>query len=663
MKWFLAFIFYLAPIWAHGSDSSCAVISSHDLEPQKLAPNLVQMFTIPLRETGNFEFSLGDITAYYNSHPLTAGVIQLSNDVPGDMVSSRYKVNERGDFQAKNWHDVLPNVSTWQQAWDFNLPKFLANNKSISLVDASWKFHSALHFKVETPIRWYQPVGHRSDVYHYERTSYPLMKEWGNLPYPPLMELADEQVPLVNHRFTPEGPSTEEISSSKMNTPEFHRKMDQVSGSELTVGNKMEILLDNKSTKKKNELIKKAKRKIYVSTLVFIDDPATQEIVDLLIARHREGLDVRIIESDGPLAKLHKEVKNRFKAAGVPIVVADEFYKHSIMTVYHTKIVAIDDTEVIMGGQNMMDPELASEGTNFKNRDADIYIRGPGATDVIANFIKDWNRFINEGTARWPQPLIPQEDIDAIEALKAQERIDGLRGSDNYEVWFSSLPSLPSGMGRFIGQSPWDNIDSITNAHLMYLEEVKKYFLLTTPHLFERRTEGSPRHWLYRTTRTPFRNFNRLYDAFKKLVTTQPGFHFDLLTNGFDFTSNEANPITEGRVRQYIREGRIFRSNFRPTGLGAPIWINRVIFPNAYQIIQDVWLPHSNVRVWSHHSYLHSKWWLFDRLAVSIGSFNWMQNATDASYEATFITHDPEVLRRAEIELALDLANSVPFTK
>lgn len=621
--------------------SICSLIVDPSHAISQTRYSLPKLVKTPLREQGQFDFSLVDISTYYASHPMTSELFKLESP-PESMSELAYKMNDRGDFQMANWHETADNILDYQAAWNFQLSDFVSQYEGKDLIEAKQNF--------------FAPIAYDPKEFHYERP-YAYMREWGELPHPPIQNLDAKDIPVVNHRFTPEGPSAEAQVASAMNTAEFQKELDKRSQSELTIGNELQILMDSDSTEVKKKLIKKAKSSVFVSTLLFVNDATTMEIVDLLIEKAAQGLDVRVM-AEKSLSWIHGSALRKLRKNGVQVVYANDFFKYNSSVVYHTKIVAIDNSEVVMGGQNMLDADLGAKGTNFKNRDADLYVKGPGVTDIIWNFTQDWNHFANKFKIRkWGEPFT-KDQLQVYINKKAEERRQGLRGQEHYAQWFLYPAKLPKGTGRFIGQSPYNNVDTITEAHLMYLEATNKYFVLTNPHIFDTYTEDKPRG--LRISHKRFKNFNRLFTLMQDKLKNQDGYEMDLLTTGGDFATNEATPMAEIMTKDWLEKGKVLPSNLLFLLIR---WGNKKLFKLTYSLIQKDWLPLKNARIWAHQSYLHSKIWYFDGMAASIGSLNLHFNATDHSYEASFITHDPQVLRHSEQVLATDFANSIPFTK
>ena len=626
------------------SSYSCLrVLSRSYVQPPEITTGLREKFSIFtrfLREAGNHDFSEGEVISYYANNEETRQWLSFNFEA----TDAAYKINQEGEFQIQDWQTYYAGLFDLQTRWSFDFQGFIDVQGEDDFIHAKRKQYAGMFYNPQT--------------FKYEQRPYYFMKEWGGLSHPPVAEITEAEVSLVNAKFSPEGAETSIKENSIYKSPEFHNELDQRSESELTVGNELELLLDDKSYEKKMRNIREAKESIYVSSLVFVSESTVTALVDLLIQRHQEGLDVKVM-AEGVGSIMHGQEMRRLKRAGVPVVYASDFLNHNSIIVYHTKVIITDGVEVIVGGQNMLDADLASKGIDLKNRDADMWARGPMTADALENFMKDWNYFISKGFSIYGNhtvAMFSEEEFDRLEETKESQRANQLRGSNHYESWFSNYENRPSGMARFIGQSPYRNIDTITEAHLMYLNGLQDYLVLTTPHIFDTLTEDKPRGLRILSKR--YRNFNRLFQSIKAKLDANSGIEMDLLTTGVDFSVNEATPMTEARMQRLVEGGNYFRANMNL------LWLmrtNRRLYQTSYDHIQRDWIPQDNVRVWTHLSYLHSKIWLFDRMVASVGSFNFHYNATDHSYEATVLVQDEGFLKQVEQELSLDLANSSPM--
>lgn len=594
-----------------------------------------------LIDQGNFSVTQADLENYFRTNKVVAGSILLNRPMPAD---STYKINERYEFQIKNWYDQYENLSAMQQQFQIDIDKFINNQHASSFNEAKIKFFSALPFDDAT--------------YMHARPHY-YMKEWGNLNHPPLTSLGNATPEKISANYAPVDYDSDALNDSVFFKADFHRRIDEISKSELTSDNHFRIIVDSESFQEKLKHIREAKKSIWVSSLVFVNDETTRQIVDELINAVGRGVDVRVIVEKS-LSIYHRRLAAKMSEAGVKVVYADDFFRYNSMTVYHSKVMIFDGAQFISGGQNMIDADLGSEGTNFKNRDADILVNGPVVTDVIAVYMRDWNHFVTKNNIIFrhnqSNPAFSAADIADVETIKAQQRDAGVRGSQNYETWLSNKAQRMTGLSRFVSQTPGENVSVITDTYIEYLKTVKSYLGLTNPLAADTKTEFRPErglHLLY----SSYKNFNRLWSAIDAVVK-QPSIHVDYLTSGADFALNEAVPMTELRISRYLDRDANIRANINQ------VWMDRTNYRLArtpYQNLLNDYVPYPNVNVWIHNSFIHSKVVDIDHLVLSLGSFNIQHNATDHSYESTLFIQDVSAIKQAEAMLALDMANSVPL--
>ncbi|HEX4925014.1 MAG TPA: phospholipase D-like domain-containing protein, partial [Bdellovibrionales bacterium] len=307
-----------------------------------------------------------------------------------------------------------------------------------------------------------------------------------------------------------------------------------------------------------------------------------------------------------------------------------------------------------------------------------LIVEGPMVTDMRANFAEDWNHFANKnkyvGRNRRIAP-IPQSVIDAIEAQRAAERASGLRGADHYSRWLKDPEQRMNGIGRYIAQKPYKDINTITEAYLQYLDGVSNYLGITNPVPWDTRTEAPATRGL-RPHYLSFNNFNRLHDKVQELMRDRKGVRVDYITSGGDFAANEAVPMTVDRIAGYVERGAYVRANANQVWLDKTTpflnklkkpfenllkdYVVRAKKPGTTVTSEEAYFD--NVAVWVHLAFIHQKIFYFDRLAASIGSLNFLQNATDHAYEATAIIQDAALNREIDHAMVLDMANSFPFT-
>ena len=146
--------------------------------------------------------------------------------------------------------------------------------------------------------------------------------------------------------------------------------------------------------------IKTARRRISISTYILSNDAVGRELVQLLTARAREGIEVRLlvdaIGSFGIPLRLCRPLRRaggqvaRFNPA-LPMQ-----GKGSANWRNHRKIAVFDGTVAIIGGQNLGRRYLGDAPSRRRFRDCSFLIEGPTAAAIERVFIADWCQATDE---------------------------------------------------------------------------------------------------------------------------------------------------------------------------------------------------------------------------------------------------------------------------
>lgn len=169
--------------------------------------------------------------------------------------------------------------------------------------------------------------------------------------------------------------------------------------------NNVEIFLDGKTKfERLFEDVRNAKSSINVQYYIFEDDEIGQEFANLLIAKAKEGVRVRLIYDHVGSFHVRKSFFRRMQRAGIE---AYPFFKVNFPLLgyrlnwrNHRKIVVIDSKIGYIGGMNVADRYI--DGGKFDVwRDTHIRVEGPGVASLHYSFAVDWN-FMG-------QPLIDHE--------------------------------------------------------------------------------------------------------------------------------------------------------------------------------------------------------------------------------------------------------------
>ncbi len=142
--------------------------------------------------------------------------------------------------------------------------------------------------------------------------------------------------------------------------------------------------------------IREAKVSIYISTYVFKYDDVTQEIIEELIKKAKEGVTIKIlIDSLGslPLYLFNQKVR-KLKKQGIDIQFFMPIFKipfrNYINLRNHRKIYLFDDKKVLSGGMNISNEYFGPTPDTSRWKDILFSIEGKSAELFFEIFASDW---------------------------------------------------------------------------------------------------------------------------------------------------------------------------------------------------------------------------------------------------------------------------------
>ena len=176
--------------------------------------------------------------------------------------------------------------------------------------------------------------------------------------------------------------------------------------SPVTRKNKVTLLMNGEE--KFPELIQvlqQAKHHIHLEYYIYEQDEIGTAVIELLIKKAREGVEVRFIYDDFGSPTIKKKIERRMKEAGVQVHPFHKvhFYLLANRLNYrnHRKIVVVDGQTAFVGGINVSDKYMNKPGQLYW-RDTHLRIDGPGVYYLQYLFISDWNFCC-------PNPLKPEQ--------------------------------------------------------------------------------------------------------------------------------------------------------------------------------------------------------------------------------------------------------------
>jgi cardiolipin synthase len=166
--------------------------------------------------------------------------------------------------------------------------------------------------------------------------------------------------------------------------------------SPLTRYNKVKLLLNGEE--KFPELItclENAKHHIHLEYYIYEQDEIGNAVIELLIKKSGEGVEVRFIYDDFGSPSIKKKIEKRMQEAGIEIYPFSKihFYLLANRINYrnHRKIVIIDGQTAFTGGINVSDKYINNKKEKLFWRDTHLRIDGPGVYYLQYLFLSDWN--------------------------------------------------------------------------------------------------------------------------------------------------------------------------------------------------------------------------------------------------------------------------------
>jgi cardiolipin synthase len=167
--------------------------------------------------------------------------------------------------------------------------------------------------------------------------------------------------------------------------------------SSISTSNEVELLFNGENKfPKVIETLRNAKHHIHIEYYIFEDDVIGNEIVDVLIQKAQEGVEVRFIYDDFGSRGVRGYMLKRLRSAGVKA-----YPFHRVIFIYlanrlnyrnHRKIIVVDGMEAFIGGINVSDKYINSPDRDQKYwRDSHLYIKGHAVYILQHTFMCDWN--------------------------------------------------------------------------------------------------------------------------------------------------------------------------------------------------------------------------------------------------------------------------------
>jgi cardiolipin synthase A/B len=137
-----------------------------------------------------------------------------------------------------------------------------------------------------------------------------------------------------------------------------------------------------------------AKHSIRVQTFILGDDLTGRGVLDALIVRLGQGVEVELLLDDLFVFRAPREGLDRFRAAGglvarfMPLLHVPFRGRANLRN--HRKLAVFDGERAIVGGMNLADEYMGPSASPHRFKDLSVLVQGPSAGALDAIFRADW---------------------------------------------------------------------------------------------------------------------------------------------------------------------------------------------------------------------------------------------------------------------------------
>jgi phosphatidylserine/phosphatidylglycerophosphate/cardiolipin synthase-like enzyme len=475
------------------------------------------------------------------------------------------------------------------------------------------------------------------------------LEDWRSLNHPPVQDLGQD-LTIWDKSYSPIDYTQHDSVFYKES---FQKKIDQLSDSELTFGNKLELLANGESFARKMVEVKHAKKSVLMAVMSFFCDSSSRELEEILINKVKEGVDVKLMVEKVWTKLAMKKCMNRMIDGGVDVVYASDFRETNLKdNLFHNKFMIIDSEKVIMGGSNIVESDNISTGFNHMNRDNDVYIEGPIASDATLQFVELWKRYksIKNEINQRKNPAI--KDISVYERLarsnKAAELEKHQRGAENYAEVLNNPESRNNGVCRFIIQGPQGDDALLSKVFIEHMNVAENRLNMTTGSIYFDLPEHDEKERARDTWNKRF--FRSVFAA------TERGVKLDIIGNGIDGGYGEvSNMINRLKMRSRFK----FKPIHKTIMSIMTSWLDKGAAKKNQPYLEYI-QKQPNARAWANFQYMHSKLIQIDRTVNMVSSYNLEEWSADKSHEMAVICMDKKLSGEMDQSFLRDFVNSVP---
>ena len=243
--------------------------------------------------------------------------------------------------------------------------------------------------------------------------------------------------------------------SPNSGTLERHLAIEEkLSGAPLSIGNRVKLLEDGEQTYEAMlAAMRAAKHHIHLETYIFEADETGNLFAELLIAKAKAGVKVRVIYDAVGCIKTPKEFFKRMADGGVELLEFNPIGKGGIDELNqrdHRKLTIVDGRIAFLGGINISDvygSGSGGSGARFSNepvdkrpwRDLQSSVEGPAVNDLQRVFLAQWAKKRKEApiTDRAYYPTQPQVGPQIVRVMAGSPDDEAV--NDTYATIISAI--------------------------------------------------------------------------------------------------------------------------------------------------------------------------------------------------------------------------------
>jgi cardiolipin synthase len=210
------------------------------------------------------------------------------------------------------------------------------------------------------------------------------------------------------------------------------------------------------------DMICTAKDSILIETYTFHEDETGQRMADLLIAKHREGVNVKVMYDSLGQNSSDDRAKTKLAqlaAAGIEVIEYNrEVAGPTGVNLSHRKLYIVDGKAAMTGGMNI--------GNNYRYDWHDTLVRvdGPVVADICKHYAFDWKQAGGDVRALPPAPSpAPVLQGDLSVAVLVSSPREKARAQQIRDGWMAAIDAAKQEIWI---ENPYFS-DAVVNAHLV----------------------------------------------------------------------------------------------------------------------------------------------------------------------------------------------------